>query len=441
MSQPPTTQLDQRIDSSDSLLIPSGEYRAPIIVAGRGSKVTDNEGKSYIDLEGGPGVSSVGHCHPRIVAAIREQAGKLIHSPGRYLSHLAISLAERLAKLTGDRLTRTFFANSGAEANDGAVKLCIKHAYNTGKSGFGIIALEHAFHGRLSLPLSLTGMAAKKKGFGPYSSFPGIVHMPSPYCYRCPLRLSPDSCGVACADATEEALKTRVPGEVAIMIAESILGVGGILVPPPEYWAKIQQMCTRHGITLIIDEVFVGFGRTGKMFGYQNFAVEPKVMSFAKAIAGGVPLGGFIATEEVGGAFGKGDHFTTFGVNNQIGLAAAHAVLDVLEEEGLVAGAARKGERVMSGLRRLAAQYEAIGDVRGLGLMIGFEMVRDREKRTPAPELAKQVYDELMKRGVLVSLTGVHNCVVRITPPLVISDEEIDTALDRLDEVLGELPH
>jgi len=236
-------------------------------------------------------------------------------------------------------------------------------------------------------------------------------------------------------------MKTRIPGEVAVMIAEPILGVGGIIVPPQEYWAKIQQMCTRHGITLINDEVFIGFGRTGKMFGHQQFAMEPKAISFAKAIAGGVPLAGFTVAEEIADAFEKGDHFTTFGVNNQIGLAAAHAVLDVLEEEDLAAGAVRKGARVMSGLRRLAEKYEAIGDVRGLGLMIGFEMVRDREKRTPAPDFAKYVYDELMKRGVLVSITGVHNCVVRITPPLVISNEEIDTALDRLEEVLRAVPH
>jgi len=418
------------LDNSSAFLIPP-IAPGPVIVEGRGSTVRDDSGKSYIDLESGPGVSSVGHCHPSIVAAIREQAGKLIHSPGRYLSHLGVSLAERIARLTKGRLTRTFFANSGAEANDGAVKLSLKHALGSGKRGLGIIALEHGFHGRLSLPLSLTGMAARKKGFGPYASFPGVVHAPAPYCYRCPLGLEPASCGTACAEAIEDKLETSVPGEVAVMIAEPILGVGGIIVPPADYWRKVQSICARHRITLVYDEVFVGFGRTGRMFGHEHFGGQPQVMSFAKAIAGGVPLGGFSATEEVGAAFEKGDHFTTFGLNNQIGLAAAHAVLDTLEKENLAAEAARKGERILAGLRAFADKEEAIGDVRGLGLMIGMEVVRNRKTREPAPDLAERLRGELMRRGVLVSLTGVHNCVVRITPPLVITDQEIDFVLDR----------
>lgn len=419
----------------DALIIPPAGP-GPIVVRGKRSTVWDDAGKEYIDLETGPGVSSVGHCHPRVVEAITDQANKLIHSPARYLSHLAMSLVRRLAKLSGGTLNRAFFCNSGAEANDGAIKLAIKHAFKAGKRGFGILALEHGFHGRLSLSLSLTGMADRKKGFGPYASFPGVIHVPAPYCYRCPLRLKPESCGIACADVIEDQLKTRVPGEAAIMIAEPILGVGGIIVPPKGYWQKVEDICKRYGITLIYDEVFAGFGRTGKMFGHQHYDGHPKIMTFAKAIGGGVPLGGFCATEEVGDVFEKGDHFSTFGMNNQIGLAAAHAVLDVLEEENLLDAARHAGDRLMAGLRELTKRHECIGDVRGVGLMVGAELVRDRERRTPAPELAQRTQQELMKKGVLVSLTGVHNCVLRITPPLVISEQEIDSALERLDEVL-----
>ncbi|MDA8252235.1 MAG: aspartate aminotransferase family protein [Rhodospirillales bacterium] len=421
--------------NSPAALIPPASP-GPVIVAGRGATVTDDGGRTYIDLEAGPGVSSVGHCHPRVVEAIRAQAGRLIHSPGRYMSHLAASLVERLSALTGGRLNRTFFSNSGAEANDGAIKLALKHALLKGKRGFGILSLEHGFHGRLSLPLALTGLAERKKGFGPYGSFPGVVHLPAPYCYRCPLRLDPATCGAACADVVEEKLKTSVPGEAAIMIAEPVLGVGGVIVPPAPYWPKIEAICERHRITLIQDEVFTGFGRTGKMFAHEHFAARPDVMTFAKAIGGGVPLAGFTANEDVGSAFEKGDHFSTFGVNNQLGLAAAHAVLDVLDEEGLVPAAGRKGQRLLAGLRDLAKHHQCIGDVRGLGLMIGVELVHDRVKRTPAPDILARLLQELTARGVLAATTGVHNCVLRITPPLVITEAEIDGVLARLDDSL-----
>ena len=421
-----------RLDNASAMLIPPVSP-GPIIVEGKGCTVKDDQGRSYIDLESGPGVSSVGHCHPRVVEAVRQQAGKLIHSPGRYLSHLAVSLAERISRLADGRLPRTFFANSGAEANDGAVKLALKHAMRSGKQGFGIFALEHAFHGRLSLPLSLTGLAERKKGFGPYASFPGVVHLPAPYSYRAPAGLSPEAHGDMCVEMLDEALRTRVPGEVAVMIAEPILGVGGIIIPQANYWPRVQDICARHRITLIFDEVFVGFGRTGKMFGHQHFGGKPQIMSYAKAIAGGVPLAGFSATEEVGSAFEKGDHFTTFGTNNQLGLAAAHAVLDVLEEENLVANAAARGAQLLAGLKELQKSHDCIGDVRGIGLMIGIELVHDRQTKKPAADLALKVQKELMARDVLVSLTGVYNCVVRITPPLTISESEAGTVLDRLD--------
>ncbi len=430
-----TARPARRLDNSSAMLIPP-VAPGPIIVGGKGATVTDDEGRTYIDLEAGPGVSSVGHCHPRIVEAIKKQAETLIHSPGRYLSHLAVSLVERIAALTGDRLTRTFFANSGAEANEGAVKLSLKHAMNSGKKGFGIFALQHAFHGRLSLPLSLTGLAERKKGFGPYATFPGVMHLSAPYGYRAPAGLSPEAYTDLCIQELEEALLTRAPGEVAIMIAEPILAVGGIIIPPPGYWQRVQEICTRHNITLIFDEVFVGFGRTGKMFAHQHFGGKPQAMTYAKAIGGGVPIAGFSATEEVGSAFEKGDHFTTYGVNNQIGLAAAHAVLDVMAEEKLVEKAAQRGEQFLAGLKELAKKHEVIGDVRGQGLMIGIELVLDRQKKTPAPAVAAKVVKEMADRGVLISPTGVYNCVLRITPALTISAQEVDAALDRLDGAL-----
>jgi 4-aminobutyrate aminotransferase-like enzyme len=414
-------------------LVPGGGMGHPVITEGSGSTVIDEAGNRYLDLEAGPGVVSVGHCHPKVVEAIKAQASKLMQGPGRYHSRLTSSLAQRISRLTGGRLKRVFFANSGAEANDGAIKIAFKHATRTGKQGYGVIAVEHGFHGRTSVGLSLTGNASRKKGFGPYAAFPGITHVPAPYCYRCPLGLTYPTCKVKCADVVEDALKTRVAGVAAAMVAEPVICVGGVLTPPPEYWPKVEAICKRNNVTLIHDEVFSGWGRTGKTFAHEHWNAKPDVVTFAKAIGGGLPLGGFMATEELGTAFEEGDHFTTFGANNQVGIAAGHAVLDILEHEKLAQRSAEMGSVFLEGLRRLATKHAAIGDVRGLGLMIGVEVVKDRTSREPAPQLTKRVQQAMRERGVLVSITGVHGCVLRITPPLVITRAQIDLALEALD--------
>ena len=381
---------------------------------------------------------STGHCHPKIVQAIKTQAERLLQSPGRFHSRLALTLAKRISLLTDEKLKRVFFTNSGAELNDGAIKLALKHATVTGKRGYGIIALEHSFHGRLSLPLTLTGNALRKKGFGPYASFPGVVHITAPYFYRCPFgSRTKIECGERSAMALRDALKTRVPGAAAAMIAEPILGVGGVIVPPDNYWPLVEEICAENGITLILDEVFTGFGRTGKMFAHQHWNSNPAIVSFAKAIGGGVPLGGFIAAESVAKSFDDGDHFTTFGSNNQIGLAAGHAVLDVIKDENLPARAERLGDRLLEAFRNMQAKHSFIGDVRGKGLMIGIELVKDRSTKTPAPELLKKVAAALKTRGVIVGVTGVHGCVIRLTPPLVLTDDQVSQAIEAFKTVFA----
>lgn len=410
----------------------------PSLVEGRGAEVQDEEGRTYIDLEAGPGVASVGHCHPKVVQAIKNQADRLLQVPGRYHSMLTMRLAQRISDLTGGRLRRTFFSNSGAESADGAIKCSLKHAVNKKKKGFGIIALEHGFHGRLSLPLALTGISKQKRGMGTYATFPGVVHAPAPYCYRCPLKLEPGSCGTACADVVEDIVHTRIQGEAAVMIAEPILGVGGVIVPPDEYWPKVQAICHKYQITLVIDEVFVGFGRTGADFAHQHYGLSPDIVTFAKTIGGGVPLGGFIATEELGTAFEPGDHFTTFGAKNQIGIAAGHAVLDILRDEGLKEKARDRGVQFLAGLREIQTRYPVIGDVRGRGLMIGLELVRDAN-RTPAPDLAKALELEILKRGALISTTGVYGNTLRITPPLVITEAQVGRALEIISEAVAKI--
>ncbi|MCO5090042.1 aspartate aminotransferase family protein [Bosea sp. (in: a-proteobacteria)] len=344
---------NSELQEDQSFLIPNTKM-LPIITRGEGAVVEDDYGRSYIDLEAGPGVVSVGHCHPKVVSAIREQAGKLLQGPGSFHSKLSLDLACRLSSLTRDHNRRVFFTNSGAESNDGAIKLAVKDAWRRGKQGFGVIALEYGFHGRLSLPLSLTGIANRKKGFSPYLTFPSVIHVPAPYFYRNPFRCDNESeFAKICVSQIEEAMKTRAPGEFAIMIAEPILAVGGVIVPPVDYWPRVRELCDKYGITLIFDEVFTGFGRTGRTFAHQHSDIQADAVTFAKAVGGGVPLGGFMATEALGTAFEDADHFTTFGSNNHIGLAAGMAVLDILEQEKLAERARVLGDRLVGGLKEL----------------------------------------------------------------------------------------
>jgi 4-aminobutyrate aminotransferase-like enzyme len=413
---------------------------APFMVRGSGAEVEDDQGKKYIDFEGGPGVVSVGHCHPAIVAAVTKQAGLLMQNPGRFHSPLALGLAKRLSLLTNGHLKRSFFVNSGAEANDGATKLAMKHSVLKGKRGYGIIAFEHGFHGRLSLPLALTGVQEIKKGFGPYGALPGVVHVTPPYFYRCRFgSRTPQECGDRAAQALRDAIKWRVPGEAAMMIAEPILGLSGVIVPPDNYWPQVEEICAENNITLVVDEVFVGFARTGKMFAHQHWNMKPSIMSFAKAIGGGLPLGGFIATAEVARAFDAADHNTTFGANNQVGLAAGHAVLDVIEGEKLVERAAFAGDKLQEGFRRLQSKYSFVGDVRGKGLVIGVEIVKDTTSKTPAPSVAKDIQNGLRETGLIVGVSGVFGNVLRMSPPLSLSDAHIERSLSIFERVFAGL--
>lgn len=409
----------------------------PVFVEGLGAEVRDDQQRTYLDLEAGPGVVSVGHRHPSVVNAIKDQADKLTQGPGRYHTVQPLRLAKRLSALTGGRLRRSIFVNSGAEANEVAIKLGLKHAIANGRQGLGILALEHGFHGRLSLPLALTGMGQRKRGMGPFATFPGVVHVPAPYCYRCPLGLTYPSCGIKCADVIEGRLATSVPGDAAMMIAEPVLGVGGIIVPPAEYWPRVEAICQTNSITLIHDEVFTGFGRTGRMFAHEHWSTRPDMITFAKAIGGGVPFGGVLATEEIGTAFEAGDHFTTFGPNNQIGSRVANTVLDILEEESLPQKAAIRGQHFLDGLRALADKHECIGEVRGLGLLIGVEIVKNRITKEPDPDRCQRIRSVMLTNGILIGVTGVFGTVLRITPPLVITETQINLALATIDSALS----
>jgi len=407
----------------------------PIIVKGEGVEVEDINGEKYLDFSAGPGVLNFGHCHPEIVEAVKGQIATLTQCPGTLLNAQCVELAKKLARITPGGLKRSFFCNSGAEAVDGAIKLAKRHAAREGKTALGIVALEHGFHGRLALSLSLTGITKQKKGQGAYATFPGIYHIMAPYCYRCPLDYP--SCDIYCASRLGNLFETQTPADAtAAFICEPIMGVGGGIVPPDEYLVRIEEICKRNGILLIFDEIFMGFGRTGKMFSCEHSGITPDIMVMGKAIGGGLPLGAFIATDAVGKAFDAGDHYTTFGPNNVMALTAGLTGIEVLERENMIQNAARVGEFFLEELKEVQEQNNCIGDVRGKGLFLAIEIVADKLSKKPDAETARRIKEGLRKQGILTSISGAKGCVLRITPPLTIGKEHVAHFVTSLKKAL-----
>ncbi|MFY9753432.1 MAG: aspartate aminotransferase family protein [Candidatus Acidiferrales bacterium] len=399
----------------------------PVVVErALGAVVTGADGREYVDCFAGISVVNAGHNHPAVVAAARAQMEKLVHCCSYvYYSQPTADLAEKMAQITPGRLKKSFFANSGAEAIEGALKLARLY---TGKHE--IIALQGSFHGRTWGALSVTGNSGRKKRGGPYA--PGIAFAPAPYPYR-----SRAATGEECARSLEEIIRFATAGDVAAFLAEPVMGEGGIIVPPPDYFLEIKKVLDRHKILFVADEVQSGFGRTGAMFAIEHFGVEPDILVTAKGIADGFPLGAFTTRDEIAAAFQPGDHLSTFG-GNPVCCAAALANIDVLEQEELPAKARETGKYAVERLRAMQERYPLIGDVRGLGLMIGVELVTDA-KLTPAAAQAEAMREGCLKRGVLIGVGGVYGNVVRFQPPLVISKTQIDTALRAFEESLAEV--
>lgn len=403
------------------------------IVIDRALRATIYSGdREYTDLFSGISVVNTGHCHPRVIAAAAEQMRNLVHG-ATYLYYVpaVARFAETLARITPGRLEKTFFGNSGAEAIEGAMRLA--RAY-TGKTEF--IALQLAFHGRTNASLAVTGNAARKTHGGPYR--PGVAFAPAPHAYRC--RFCQGACTLACADALEDTIAYETSRDVAAFLAEPVMGEGGIIVPHPDYFRRIREILDRHGILFIADEVQSGFGRTGRMFAIERYGVEPDIMAMAKGIASGFPLGAFIAPPEIADSFQPGEHLSTFG-GNPVACAAGDATVAVLLDEDLPGRADVLGAHTMGRLREMAERHTAIGDIRGLGLMIGVELVRDRETREPAADLAARVRAGCREQGVLIGVGGPLGNVLRIQPPLVIEQAQLDEALITLDTVLLSVSH
>jgi 4-aminobutyrate aminotransferase/(S)-3-amino-2-methylpropionate transaminase len=401
----------------------------PVVVeSASGVTVTDVDGRDYLDLFAGISVVNVGHRHPRVVEAAHRQLDRFVHCASYiYYAPPVGEMAEALAKVSPGRLQKTFFGNSGAEAVEGAMRLA--RAY-TGKTEF--IALQMAFHGRTNATLAVTGNAGRKTHGGPYLG--GVAFAPVPHAYRC--RFCNGSCTLACAHAVEDVVRYQTSGDVAAFIAEPVLGEAGIVVPHPDYFKAVKEILDRYDILFIADEVQSGFGRTGAMFAIEHYGVEPDIMAMAKGIADGFPLGAFIARPEIADSFRPGEHLSTFG-GNPVCCAAGVATIEVLRDERLPERAAGLGAWLMPQLEKMATRHDLIGNVRGLGLMVGVELVRDRAAKTPAPAEAAAIRAFCRERGVLIGVGGQDGNVLRIQPPLVITQDDLGRGLEVLEQALS----
>lgn len=403
-------------------------YNQPMqLVRGEMQYLYDSSGKEYLDCFAGVSVVNCGHCNPEITKAICEQVNTLQHTCTIYLTENIVNLAEQLAQITPGRLQKTFFCNSGSEANEGAALLASLY---TGYSEF--ISLRQGLHGRTKLGMSLTGLSMWRTDTAPVG---GISFAPNAYCYRCPLQKKYPECDLACANEIETIIKTATSGKVAAMFAEPIQGNGGMVTPPLDYFKRVKDILDAYGILLIIDEVQTGFGRTGKLFAIEHYDVEPDIMTMAKALANGTPVGAFTARAEIADAYTRPGASTLGG--NPVTAAASLATLNYITKHDLAAKAAVLGKELQDGLVTLQQKYPLIGDIRGLGLMLGAELVY--KDKTPAIQETDFILEEMKNRGILIGKNGPNRNVLAFQPPLVITTEDIKKVLNNLDDVLSSI--
>jgi 4-aminobutyrate aminotransferase-like enzyme len=409
----------------------SNYYKQPL-VADRASMqyVWDVEGRRYLDFFGGILTISVGHTNPKVTTKIKAQVDRLQHLSTLYPNEAIIALAEKMAQITPGRLEKSFFTNSGTEANEAAI-LVARMA--TGR--YDVVSLRHAYAGGSALAKSVTAVAPYRKA-GVISV--GISHAVNPYCYRCPLHLTYPECGVACAYDVENLIQTGTSGQIAAFIAEPIQGVGGFITPPPEYFKIVFGIVKKYGGLYISDEVQTGFGRTGKKwFGIERWEVTPDIITCAKGMANGAPVGATVTTPEIADAF-QGLTISTFG-GNPVTSVAARATIEVIEEENLLENAHVVGAYFRAKLEELQAKHRLIGDVRGMGLMQALELVKDRTTKEPAPEATNELLERARENGLLIGKGGLYGNVLRIAPMLNIAKSDVDEAIRLLDKSFSEV--
>ena len=405
-------------------------YKDPLVVDhAKAQHVWDLEGRQYLDFLGGIVTISVGHSNEKITQKIKTQIDRVQHTSTLFPTEAIVVLAERMAQIAPGQLKKCFFTNSGTEANEVAVLTARMYTGN-----YEMLALRHGYSGHSHLAKSLTGLHSwRRSGVIPY----GIVHAPGPYCYRCPYGLTYPSCELHCANDVEEVIRTSTSGQIGGLLAETIQGLGGVVAPPPGYFKIVANIVRNYGGLFISDEVQAGFGRTGKKwFGIEHWEVEPDIMTCAKGMANGVPIGCTITRPDIADAF-KGLTISTFG-GNPVTCVAAKATIDVIEEDKLLDNVELVGNHFRQGLEALKDKHNVIGDVRGMGLMQGIELVKDRGTKKPAPELTSEVLERTRANGLLVGKGGLYANVIRMSPPLNISKADVDQALATLDKSLTE---
>jgi 4-aminobutyrate aminotransferase len=418
------------IDRDAAIMSPSYTRGYPLVAEkGEGAIITDVDGNQFLDFNAGIAVVSTGHCHPKVVEAIQKQAAQLIHMSGTdfYYDNM-VTLAERLAALVPGGVPRkVYYGNSGTEAIEAAIKMA---RYHTGRDKF--IAFLGSFHGRTMGSLSFTSSKSRQREkFGPL--VPGVSHIPYGYCYRCTYNLKPETCNVECLKVIEDQLfKTILPAEeVAGILVEPVQGEGGYVVPPRKWFDELQRIAHKYNIVLMVDEVQSGMGRTGKMFASEHHELTPDIIALAKGIASGMPLSATIARADLM-QWKPGAHASTFG-GNPVACASAMATLELLEQE-LVDNAARVGGHILNRLREWPRKFACVGDVRGLGLMIGIEFVKDQATKERDPETRDKVEMLAFDRGLLVLGCGQNS--LRLCPPLVVTKDQADFAVDTLEECI-----
>ncbi len=385
----------------------------------------DVDGKKYLDFFGGIVTVSVGHSNPRVTTKIKEQVDRLQHGSTVFPNEAIVAIAEKLAEITPGEISKTYFTNSGTEANEMAVQLARVYTGN-----YEVVALRHGYSGRSQLAQGLTGHAPWRKSL---PATLGVVHAINPYCYRCPFGLKYPDCGVACAKDVENVIQTTTSGSVAAFIAEPIQGVGGFITAPPEYFKIVFNIIKKYDGVFLADEVQTAWGRTGKKwFGIEHWEVTPDIITSAKGLANGVPVGVTMTRPEIAESF-KGLQISTFG-GNPVTCVAARATIAVMEEDNLRENSAVVGAYYRAKLEELQQKHRLIGEVRGMGLLQGIELVKDRNTKEPAPQETNRVMDEAKNRGLLIGKGGLYANVLRTSPPLNIGKADVDVAIRILDE-------
>jgi 4-aminobutyrate aminotransferase len=431
---PPGPKARELVRSDESYISRSMVRWYPLVAeSGSGCIIKDVDGNEFIDFNSGLAVLNVGHCHPKVVSAITEQTKKLIHySYTDFYYQSIVDLSKELTKITPGTFTkRVFLCNSGAETVEAAMKMAKWHTRNS-----LFLAFTGAFHGRTLGSVSLTASKpVQRRHFFPL--VPGVTHVPYPYCYRCPFHLSYPECDLWCVDfIDEEVLSKYVPAEnVAAMFVETIQGEGGYVVPPDDYFARLRKLLDKYNILMVGDEIQSGIGRTGKWFAIEHFNVVPDAVCIAKAIGSGLPIGALVSKDELMDWEG-GSHATTFG-GNPVACAAGLAVIDTIRQEHLLENATRQGAHLLNRLKEMQRKYPIIGDVRGKGLMIGAEIVKDPDTKQPASELSQDIMMKCFKRGLAIITSG--KSTMRFVPPLIITRELVDAGLDVFEGAIREV--